>query len=250
MKNANSHLSLATLAIVCGLLSSGAAQAAMLSLNTNIYSNGNGLGGGEYTATSLTLSNSSYSPLTIAGLGGVETFCLEYGEHFTPGGTYGYTISTFATAGSGGAVNGQDPISNGTSWLYSQFATGTLAGYNYGGDRKGSNNDLQLAFWFFEDETQVIGGTYSAYGVGSGNIFINAAMAHFGSLTSAKADSFGAFGVSVLNLTSQNGTVQNQSQLYYSGNQDIPSAPDGGTTAAMLGLSLIGLLGLKRRFAS
>ena len=249
MKNAFFPLNFGALSMLCAIFVSSA-SAATLTLSTNVYSNGNGLGGGEYTATSLTLSNASYSSLAIAGLGGVETFCLEYGEHFSPGSTYGYTISTFATAGSGGAVNGQDPISNGTAWLYSQFATGTLAGYNYVGARAGSNNALQLAFWFFEDETQVIGGAYSLYGTGSGNIFINAAVAQFGSLANAKADSSGAFGVSVLNLTSQNGTVQNQSQLYYGGNSNIPSIPDSGTTAAMLGLSLIGLLGFKRRNAA
>ncbi len=249
MKNTSFSLRVGALSMLCAIFVSSS-SAATLTLNTNIYSNGNGLGGGEYTATSLTLSNVSYSLSAITGLGGVETFCLEYGEHFTPGGTYNYTISTFATAGSGGAVNGQDPISNGTAWLYSQFAAGTLSGYNYVGDRAGSNNALQLAFWFFEDETQVIGGTYSSYGIGSGNIFLNAAVAHFGSLTNAKIDSLGAFGVSVLNLTSQNNTVQNQSQLYYAGNSNIPSTPDGGTTAAMLGLSLMGLLGLKRRFGS
>ena len=249
MKNTSSSLRVGALSMLCAIFVSSAA-AATLTLSTNVYSNGNGLGGGEYTAISQTLSNASYSAATIAGLGGVETFCLEYGEHFSSGGTYGYTISTFATAGSGGAVNGQDPISLGTAWLYSQFATGTLAGYNYGAGRTGSNNDLQLAFWFFEDETQVIGGAYSLYGTGSGNIFINAAVAQFGSLANAKSDSFGAFGVSVLNLTSQNGAVQNQSQLYYTGNQNIPGTPDGGTTAAMLGLAVTGLLGLKRRFAS
>lgn len=229
--------------LLCSVLASRA-LAATLTLSTNAYSNGNGLGGGEYTAISSTLSNSNYSLLAIAGLGGVETFCLEYGEHFTSGGVYNYTISNAATAGSGGAVNGQDPLSKASAWLYSQFATGTLANFNYGAGRSASNNDLQLAFWFFEDETQVIGGSYASYGVSSNNVFINAAVAQFGSVAAAKSDAGGAYGVSVLNLTT--GTQQNQSQLYYTGN----TVPDGGSTALFLGLSVIGLLGLRRRTVS
>lgn len=240
MKNTQSRfLSTVGLLLFGGFAS--CASATTLTLNTNAYSNGNGLGGGEFTAVSSTLSNSSYSPLAIAGLGGVETFCLEYGEHFTPGGTYTYTISNAATAGSGGAVGGSDPLSLGTAWLYSQFANGTLAGYSYGSGRAASNNALQLAIWFFEDETPVIGGTYASYGTSSGNVFLNAAVTQFGSVAAAKADAGGAYGVSVLNLTS--GSTQNQSQLYY-------SVPDSGTTLALLGLSMLGLVGIKRRLGS
>lgn len=147
------------ISILCALTS--AALAATLTINTTAYSNGNGLGGGEYTITSATLSNSGYSSLVTSGfaVGAIEAFCLEYGEHFSPGSSYSYTISNAATLGSGGAVNGSDLISNGTAWLYAQFATGTLANYSYApAGRSASNTQLQLAFWYLEDETQLISG--------------------------------------------------------------------------------------------
>jgi len=239
--------------MMAGLLSPVSGVAATLTLNTNAYSNGNGLGGGEYTGTSATLSNASYSSLAIGGMGGVETYCLEFSEHFSPGSTYSYTIGPAATNGGGGAVDGADPLSNATAWLYSQFALGTLPGYDYTAlGRQASNNALQLAFWFFEDETPLISG-YSSYGAGSGNLFVNAAITHFGSLTTAKTDSNGAFGVFVLNLTSgENDSIRNQSQLYFStpAAPIVPSVPDRGLTIFLLATTLFGLFGLKRRWVS
>jgi hypothetical protein len=235
-------------ALVLGVASSLAGMAGTLTINTGPYSNGNGLGGGEYTGTSATLSNASYSALAIGGMGGIETYCLEFSEHFSPGGTYNFTMGTAATNGSGGAVNGADPISNATAWLYSEFALGTLAGYDYTSvGRQASNSALQLAFWFFEDETPLISG-YSSYGVGSGNLFINAAIARFGNLASAKADSNGAFGVYVLNLTSgTNDSVSNQSQLYFS-TPNAPTVPDSGGTIALLVPALFLLAASRRCF--
>lgn len=223
------------------------ARANTLTLTLNPYSNGNGLGGGSYTAQPATpalLSNAGYAAVAKNQLGGLtsfETFCLEYGEHFSNRGTYNYSLSNAATAGSGGAVSGQDPVSLGTAWLYSQFATGTLAGFDYGAGRANSNNFLQLAIWFFDDETAVIGGAYTGYGTSSGNIFLNAAVTQFSSVAGAKANSNGQFGVQVLNLTSKGGTVNNQSQLYF-------SVTDNGAPTALLGLALVGFAAMRRKF--
>lgn len=226
----------AALAVAAAFASTGIG--ATLTISTNASSNGNGLGGGSFTISGSGLDTSAYAPISLVGAAGTfESFCLEYGEHFSPGSTYNYTVSGAATAGSGGAVGGQDPISAGTAWLYSQFASGTLSGFDYGSGRKTSNNDLQLAFWFFEDETPLISG-YGSYGTGSGNVFLNAAVTYFGSVANAKADSNGAYGVKVLNLTDNSGHNK-QSQLYV-------SVPDAASTLGLLGLGLAAIAGIRR----
>lgn len=219
------------------LASSGVA--ATLTISTNASSNGNGLGGGSYTISGSGLDTSAYAPISLVGAAGTfESFCLEYTEYFSPGSTYNYTIGNAAVAGAGGAVGGQDPVSVGTAWLYSQFANGTLGGFDYGAGRKTSNNFLQLAFWFFEDETPSISGYGPSYGFGDGNAFLDAAVTHFGSEAAAKAAANGAYGVQVLNLTDKSGRNK-QSQLYV-------SVPDAGSTLALLGLGIAGLAGLQR----
>ena len=231
-----------SLSILCALTSAG--LAATLTINTTPYGNGNGLGGGEYTITSPTLSNAGYSSLVTSGfaLGAIQAFCLEYGENFSPGSSYSYTIGNAATLGSGGAVGGSDLISNGTAWLYSQFATGTLANYSYAAvGRSASDSLLQLAFWYLEDETQLISG-YGSYNPNT-NVFLSAAITQFGSIAAAKTNAANSFGVVVLNLTS--GNVHNQSQLYYSPESNTP-VPDSGSTLALLGIALLGLMGIRR----
>lgn len=224
---------------------------ASLILDTNAYSDS--YGGGEFTASNSGLDLSSYSSLaqTISSHGrtGFDTFCLEYNEHFTPGNTYDYTLSNNAIGGD--VASGSDPISMGTAWLYSQFASGTLAGY-FGGttaQHKANALQLQLAVWYLEDETTISAFTsaHGTYTPGSGNAFLNLALAQFGNLAGAKADANGAFGVQVLNLTSLDrygNTVQNQSQLYYH------AVPELGMTVALLGLSFLGLAGFRQKFAS
>jgi len=240
MKNPYGKLSKTLALVVSTMALASGAFAATVTLTLNSSSNGNGLGGGSYTASGSGLSTSGYAPISQLAANTFETFCLEYSEFFTSGTPYNFSMSNAATLGGGGAVAGQDPLSFGTAWLYSQFAQGSLAGYNYGGGRQASNNDLQLAIWFFEDETASISG-YGSYGTGSGNSFLNAAVAQFGSVAGAKANANGSFGVSVLNITGVNGTHK-QSQLYV-------SVPDSGATVVLLGLALAGLVGMKRRFA-
>lgn len=219
-----------------------------LKLNGNAYSNYQhgtpDLGGGSYTATVLSgsISNSSYAAASVLSAGTFETFCLEFQEHFSPGATYNYSLNNIAY--SGDVASGGDPISVGTAWLYSRFATGTLAanGYNYslGSGRVVSNTQLQLAFWYLEDETQFISG-YGAYDPTT-NAFLVAAFAAAGGQAAAKANAAaGLYGVQVLNLTSGTTSItQNQSQLYY-------HVPEHGLTLAMFGSVIIGLACLRKR---
>ena len=77
---------------------------------------------------------------------------MEYNEHFTPGSSYYYGISQGAI--NGGVSGGNpDPISRGTAWLYLQFATGNLQGYNYTGPNGNlSAGALQDTIWWLEGE--------------------------------------------------------------------------------------------------
>lgn len=83
------------------------------------------------------------------------TFCVELNEYFWVGKTN--TVATISNSaeqgGLWGAVNGADPLSNATKWLYFHFlqrdievVTGTLKQNDY---------SMQLAIWFLEDELKV-----------------------------------------------------------------------------------------------
>jgi len=203
--------------------------------------------GGEFSAVSpdsiLNPASLGYSPLATAS-GGFQTFCVEFTEEFSPGTTYQYGISSAAISG-GGAAGGahlvgstwMDPVSIGTAWLYRQFATGVLSGYNYGAGRGTSAGALQDAVWYLEGEQPT---------VGTGSFFVNLAETTLGmSLAGIEADANGLYGVSILNLGDISGNPEfpNQDQLvltpgYQATTGDVA---DGGTTIAMLGGALLGL---------
>jgi hypothetical protein len=207
------------LAGVLAMIGAPALQAAMditLQQNTssvNGYSAGNG---GEFRATGTILSANptlvGYSALT-SGAGYFQTFCIEHNEYFTPGNTYNVTISSRAMYG--GQPPGGDPLSIGTAYLYSQFAAGTLAGYNYayGANRITTAGDLQKAIWWLEGEVN-----------GVKNSFVLAAEAALGlDDTTVQQDANGAYNVVALNLGSP-GAVQDQ--LF------ILPVPEAGTVVA------------------
>jgi len=226
-------------AVTLALFASVAAVASANSLTigiTNGYYANNGTGGGEFTVTSndaqlLNIRN-NYNAKAIVN-GGFETFCLEINEEFYSGNSYTYALSDAAkSGGAGGAVNGKDPVSVGSAWLYSQFAAGTLAGYNYtsGLGRQASAGLLQNAIWWLEDEIK-LADPYS-------NTFLSAALNHFGGINSAKSDNQGAYAVGVINLGVNSG---NQDQIV------LLPVPDGGATIALFGAALLALAAVRRR---
>lgn len=241
----------AGLAILALTIGANVASADQLRLYSSTYSNGGN--GGAYTADILSgpLNNSSY----VAGLTGVggfdfETFCMEPTEHFSSGGLYDYTLGGAVLGGSqekaGRNATPGDQLSLGTTWLYSQYAQGLLNPALYGNnvtDRKAANRQLQLAFWYLEDEYGSLG-VYAEESPGAyANEFLGLVIAQFGTLSAGQDDAAdGAYGVWAINIT-QNG-YNKQSQLYYS------RVPETGTTVGMLGLALILIAGLRRRFAS
>src|SRR4029077_5677849 len=86
------------------------------------------------------------------------TFCIEDNEFVYPDTLYNQTINPEAIGGGDGGPH-PDPVSQGTGWLYSQFAAGTLPGYAYGVGRLASADLLQKAIWFLEEESGGAGET-------------------------------------------------------------------------------------------
>lgn len=218
------------LTLVAGLAAVPCLQAGMtvtLIDNTSQYSYGNG---GEFravansdllAATHNLVGYSSKTSGTISsgtdggswgynsGLNGhsyFQTFCVEYNEEFYPGTSYSVGISSRAMYG-GQPPNG-DPISIGTAWLYSQFAKGTLSGYNYtygSATRSPQAGLLQQAIWWLEGEN---GGVRTGYI----NTAEDALYGAHGPTQDAKITldaPHGAYGVAVMNLGAP-GAVQDQ----------------------------------------
>lgn len=136
----------------------------------------------------------------------------------------------------------------GTAWLYSQFAAGTLAGYDYsvsgsGGtsfaNRMGAAYALQNAIW----ELDGTGGSYLNTGAGGITVFLTeaATAAALAGVSSDTVAANGAFDVEELYLT-YNGQPS-QPMLGFG----IP-VPDGGSTIILLGMALTGIGLFTRRF--
>ena len=129
-----------------------------------------------------------------------QTFCTELLEEYTPGGLY--PVSSIGNNalydGTGHAV----PITLGVAYLYSQFAAGTLGGYdyNYGAGRSATAGDLQSAIWMLLSETSGTLATWVSNDLTSG----------LGSNTSAwTQDANGAYGVEDMTLDNP-GLAQDQ----------------------------------------
>ena len=139
---------------------------------------------------------------------------------------------------SGASILGGRPmqLSVGVAWLYSQFATGTLAGYDYSatdGGRITSAGELQNAIWYLQGETG-----------DPGNVFSVAAVNEFGLATATESVTLygNDFNVEVMNLTDGNGNAA-QNQLF------LDPVPDGGPTVGLLGAALVALVLIGRRRA-
>ncbi len=210
-------------------VSAVSSQAGTLTL-WDSWGGGNGLGGGEYTITGdayIATLASSYSASTRVGAG-FESFCLEENVGIYSGTPYNYSISSKAQTQN-------DALSLGTAYLYSQFANGVLAGYNYTNltQRALDADDLQIAIWWLENEGSWV---YNA-----SNKFELAVFTKFGSVVGARADNNGLYGAAVLNITDSNG-ADKQDQLV--------RVPDGGLTVALFGFAVLGLALIRRKIAA
>ena len=203
--------------------------------------------GGEFTAvTTPTLADlGAYSPYTSTATS-FQTFCVQDTTDFQPGVSYYYTLSSISLGGPGfpggnvgvGSPNSY-PLSEGTAWLYSQFALGTLGGYDFANtlsDRQTDAGLLQSAIWALQG-----GQVDPGYPSGTaGNIYYTEALAALGANLNTAATKSTDFGVQIMNLMDADGGNY-QNQLIYTG------VPDGGATVALLGLGLAGLAGFSRK---
>ena len=216
--------------------------------------------GGEFTAvTTPTIVNlGAYSSYTRSG-NSFQTFCVQTGTEFQPGDTYDYTVSLISLGGPG--YPGQSvtlgnqysyPLSEGAAWLYSQFARGTLANYDFSNassDRQTDAGELQAAIWALQGGQSL---SYYPNG-GPGNTYYNEAATALGANVDVAATLSTDFGVEIMNLTQYNGGDNGpgyyQNQLVLVPPSPTPSVPDGGLTVALLGGALFGLQGLRRMSA-
>ena len=206
----------------------GAIVAAMLpaAIADQVYisDGGDGFPGGEFSAK------------LLPGGPTFKTFCLETGETLAFNKTYDYTISSAAFYG--GVGEDGDPISLATAWLYYHFVEGTLtdnAAKVYSSSAA-DENDLQGAFWWLEGENHPGYGDVTVAAVSDQNRYVLQAKAMLGE-ANYLTDANGRYGVYAMNLT-QSG-LRRQDVLI--------RVPEGGLTAAMLGMSLAGLAFVARR---
>lgn len=109
--------------------------------------------GGEFQLT----PSQELQDLT-AESGAYSSFCMEQSETLSVDTTYDAVVSTEALLGgandgSAGPLGG-DPLDPMTAYLYQEFRSGTLAGYDYdpAGGRSASAGALQDVIWYIEDE--------------------------------------------------------------------------------------------------
>jgi MYXO-CTERM domain-containing protein len=85
-----------------------------------------------------------------------RSFCIELNEEISRGGTYDVAINmdwAAVNGGSGGAVNGMDPISRGTAKLFHDYSYGVGSLFETMTNSKAAA--LQMAIWWLEDELAV-----------------------------------------------------------------------------------------------
>jgi hypothetical protein len=170
--------------------------------------------GGEFNVKAVI--GNGYALDVLVG-GGFETFCSSRST----------SINVPATYFTGALV---PEANNAVSFLFNQFATGALAGYNYtpGVNREASALALQLAIW------NLLGQIPDADLIGNAQALSDK--------SAGLAAPVGTYNVFVLPLSKANGTGV-QPMLVFDGN----SVPDGGLTAMLLGMGLIVTTWFSRR---
>ena len=224
-------------------------QVSAITVNVSTLSGYNaGQGGGEFNINPVI--GVGYSPLVAFG-GGFETFCLSRDVGIIVPGSYDATVSasgTYVKNYSGGT----QVLSRGTAYLYSQFALGTLSGYNYTGTAGGNASargqsayQLQLAIWTLEGQYD-----YGSLANDLLNPFVAAAANFWGGgiagLQLAMQAGAG-FGVGALNLTF---LANNQAGVPagYPAQSMLTLLPDGGTTLMLMGIGFSSLALVSRKF--
>jgi len=235
------------LAAVALLAAAGSSALAnpTVTLDVGQYGDLDGYGGGEFIAIGSGLSTSGYAA-TTSSAGSFETFCMAYNEEFVPGNwggpAYNYYLSNNTFSNPGNTVSGT--LTEGTAWLYSQFASGKLSGYDYStgptSTQAISALELQEAIWWLQQSP----GAPTPIS----DPFVTLVESIFGSAGNAMTNATPGYdGVQIMVLTNSNGnfgsTPNSQPQLYY-------NVPDNGTTLFLVGLALLGLIAFKKRLVT
>jgi hypothetical protein len=201
---------------------------------------GDPYGGGEFLVT--------------GSLGSFNTFCLEYSEHFSPGGTYFVNINTGAvnggisTAGTyAGDVDGTasfDPLSNATAWLYTQYRSAGFGGLTGFSETTASQTSLQLAIWKLEGELSSTASAAANTAYNNDTIAQGWVGLAIDAVTNKGWTNTGNVGVMNLYTSYSNGVLSGnaQDQLYYT-----TPVPEAETYAMLLaGLGLMGFVARRR----
>jgi hypothetical protein len=197
----------------------------------------------KVTAGEFEYSNGGEFTATVAGSPSFQTFCIEIQHEFTIGGTYNYTLGQTTH---GAPPSTASPVLNlGTAWLFSQFGDGKLV---IGSAAQAG--EFQAALWYFQGQGANSNGDFgsptqtwnnglpsSLSPVGQGDIYTDAAILALGA--SALDPSNGKYFVSIIQSSNADGSPA----------QDWLFVPDGGTTVVLLGIGLMGLVLVSRRFA-
>ena len=209
--------------------------------------------GGEFTATTVpeVALLSAYSPYTHTATT-FQTFCVQDSTDFAPGNVYIYSLSSISLGSDGYPGHTTSPgnlnsyaLSEGTAWLYSQFARGTLVGYDFSNGLSQRNTDaglLQSAIWELQGG-QSFAGSYGYVSGGLGNIYYDEALAALGGNLTTAATAATDYGVQIMVL-SQYGGGDNGPGYYQN---QLVLVPDGGSTVALLGIAISGLAMYRRR---
>lgn len=183
------------LLVVCMFLAGlSTARAQLVMVAQNGYSYGDG---GEFTAyTSPNSFTNLYAPTTIIN-GGFETFCVQSTVGFSDGASYSYVLTNQDSAG--------QKLNLGTAFLYSQFATGNLTGYDYTdpGTRNTDAGELQLALWTLQNQTIPGPGEFPTLSLSS-DPYYNLAITDLGA--TAYNPNNGTYDVDIMQLYNANGS--------------------------------------------
>jgi len=173
-----------------------------------------------------------------SGAGSFQTFCVEGTEDLYAGQHDAVTFSQQSMYNGTGSTGGGVTLTLGAAWLYYEFATGQLDGYNYTdtSGRHASAGALQNAIWYYMG--QPVGGPYDA-----NNHFMYLANNKFGASGAFDPNS-GQYPVDVLNLwyvpAGAVGTVAGARQ------DQLVLVPDGGVTAMLLGMGFLAVCWVRR----